>query len=47
MASSPSTVTLVANTVTTLTFTRDFDRVEVLNVTGAAEVYSAEFGVEE
>jgi hypothetical protein len=39
MAASPQHATLVANTVTTLTFDEDFDRVEVLNVDGAAEVY--------
>lgn len=39
MAASPQHATLVASTVTTLTFNVDFNRVEVLNVDGAAEVY--------
>lgn len=39
MAASPQHATLVADTVTTLTFDQDFDQVEVLNVDGAAEVY--------
>lgn len=39
MAGSPQHVTLVASTVSTLTFDEDFRAVEVLNVDGAAEVY--------
>jgi hypothetical protein len=39
VAGSPQHATLVANTVTTLTFDQDFNRVEVMNVDGAAEVY--------
>lgn len=36
---SPQTVTLVAATVSTITFTRDWNVVEVLNVDGAEAVY--------
>lgn len=39
MAVSPQTVTLTGGVVATLTFDQDFDRIEVLNVTGTAEVY--------
>lgn len=39
MAASPQHVTLVADTVATLTFDSNFGRVEVLNVDGAAAVY--------
>lgn len=39
MAGSPQHATLVANTVTTLTFDTDFRHVEVTNVDGAAAVY--------
>lgn len=39
MAGSPQHVTLVASTVTTLTFDQPFDRIEVLNVDGVAAVY--------
>lgn len=39
MAGSPQHSTLVAATVTTLTFDPDFNWVEVLNVDGAAAVY--------
>lgn len=39
MAGSPQHATLVANTVTTLTFDTDFRLVEVMNVDGSAEVY--------
>lgn len=39
MAASPQHATLVASTVTTLTFDVDFNRVEVMNLDGAAEVY--------
>jgi hypothetical protein len=39
MAGSPQHATLVAATPATLTFDQDFDRIEVLNVDGAAEVY--------
>lgn len=39
MPASPQHATLVASTVTTLTFDSDFARVEVLNVTGSAAVY--------
>lgn len=46
MAGSPQHVTLVAATVSTLTFDRDFDRVEVLNVDGASAVYFRLDGVD-
>jgi hypothetical protein len=39
MAGSPQTVTLAANTVATLTLPTAFLLVEVMNVTGTAEVY--------
>lgn len=39
MAASPQHATLVASTVTTLTFDEAYRRVEVLNVDGTAEVY--------
>ncbi len=39
MAVSPAHATLVADTVTTITFDANFGRVEVLNVDGAAAVY--------
>lgn len=39
MAGSPQHATLVAATVTTMTFDVDFGEMEVLNVDGAAEVY--------
>lgn len=39
MAGSPQHATLVADTVTTLTFDTDFRLVEVVNVDGVAEVY--------
>ena len=39
MAASPQHATLVANTVTTLTFDEDFPFVEVLAVDGAAAFY--------
>lgn len=37
MADSPQYFTLVANTVTTCTFTDNFGRIEVLNVDGAGQ----------
>lgn len=39
MAGSPQHTTLVADTVTTVTFDQDFARIEVVNVDGAAAVY--------
>lgn len=39
MAGSPQYATLVAATVTTMTFDKDWDRVEILNLDGAAAVY--------
>jgi hypothetical protein len=39
MAGSPQHFTLVADTVTTCTFSSNFGRVEILNVDGAAAVY--------
>lgn len=39
MAGSPQHATLVATVVTTITFDQDYDRIEVLNVDGAARVY--------
>ncbi|HEX5543687.1 MAG TPA: hypothetical protein VFX60_19390 [Micromonospora sp.] len=39
MAVTPQHATLVAGDVTTLTLDRDYNRVEVLSVDGAAEVY--------
>ena len=46
MAGSPQHATLVAATVTTLTFdAQDFNRVEVTNVTGTASVYFTVNGV--
>lgn len=39
MTASPAHVTLVANTVTTVTLDSDYATVEVLNVDGAASVY--------
>lgn len=39
MAASPQHVTLVAATVSTLTFDEDFAEVEVMNVDGTAAVY--------
>lgn len=39
MAGSPQHVTLVASTVSTVTFDEDFGMVEVTNVDGAAPVY--------
>jgi hypothetical protein len=39
MAGSPQHATLVADTVTTMTFDQDFTRIEVVNVDGAAPVY--------
>lgn len=39
MAASPQTATLVAATVTTLTYDQDFPEVEVMNVTGSAAVF--------
>lgn len=45
MAGSPQHVTLVANTVATLTFDSDAGEVEVLNVDGADAVYVRTDGV--
>jgi hypothetical protein len=39
MSASPTHVTLVAATVTTVTLDKDYNQVEVLNVDGAAAVY--------
>jgi hypothetical protein len=39
MTASPAHVTLVANTVTTVTLDQNFSSVEVLNVDGAAAIY--------
>ncbi len=39
MAASPQHATLVANTVTTITFDEDFARIEAVNVDGVAAVY--------
>jgi hypothetical protein len=39
MAASPQTATLVATTVSTLTYDEDFPAVEVMNVTGTAAVF--------
>lgn len=39
MAGNPQHATLVATVVTTLTFDRDFARIDVLNVDGTAAVY--------
>jgi hypothetical protein len=39
VAGSPQHATLAAGVVATLVFDKDFDRVEVLNVDGTAEVY--------
>jgi hypothetical protein len=39
MAASPQHVTLVAATVSTLTFDEDFPQFEITNVDGAAPVY--------
>jgi hypothetical protein len=39
MAASPQTATLVAATVTTLTYDEDFPQVEVMNVTGTAAIF--------
>lgn len=39
MAGSPQHATLVADTVTTMTFDQDFTRIEVVNVDGADAVY--------
>ncbi len=45
MTASPTHSTLVADTVTTVTFDTNFGRVEVLNVDGAAAVYFRVDGV--
>lgn len=39
MTGAPIHATLVADTVTTITFDADLDTVEVLNLTGTAEVW--------
>jgi hypothetical protein len=39
MGVSPQHVTLTAATVSTVTLSTDFDRIEVLNVTGTAAIY--------
>ncbi len=45
MAGSPQHATLVADTVATLTFDKNFARIEVLNVDGAAAIYFRSDGV--
>jgi hypothetical protein len=45
MAVSPQHAVLVAATVATMTFDEDFDKVELMNVTGTSPVYARFDGI--